>query len=263
MDAVICLEMIYPDLEVSQKIEKIASLGFRYAEFWDWCTKDIKGLASVCRNNDVKIVNFSGYRSGNLVDANTHDILLSDLREAVKASQELNCPILMLLTNELGDEGKVKNSYKDIPWDEKFSNVVTGLKKALSITPQDITLVLEPLNTKIDHPGYFLDDMETAVSIIKKVNDNRLQILCDLYHLGVMGSDLRQLITKYREYIGYIHIADFPGRHEPGTGSADWPALLRILQDEVGYKGYVGFEYSPIEETERSLKSIYALWNSF
>ncbi len=75
--------------------------------------------------------------------------------------------------------------------------------------------------------------METAAALIRDVNTPRLKILCDLYHLGVMGSDLKHLISNFIQDIGYFHVADFPGRHEPGTGSADWPDLLRLIKKQA------------------------------
>ena len=103
--------------------------------------------------------------------------------------------------------------------------------------------------------------METASSLVRDVGNPRLKILCDLYHLGVMGSDLEHVITTYLADIGYFHIADVPGRHEPGTGSVDWLALLRLIQKN-GYEGYVGFEYFPLHDSDESLHAIQRLWQA-
>jgi len=260
MKPVICFEMLYSDLTPPQKIARVVECGFNYVEFWGWRDKSIPDILAVCDENDVKVANFSGQRKGSLVAADTHDLILADLEEAVAAARQIQCSTLMLLTNELGEGGVVDNTYPNIPPDEQYRNVQTGLEKAINAVPDDMSLVLEPLNTLVDHPGYYLADIETAVSLIKAVNHPRLKILCDLYHFGVMGQDLSALITQYIDYIGYIHIADFPGRHEPGTGSADWVALLTLLK-EKGYGGYVGFEYSPLNDSEESLRSIRSLWD--
>ena len=260
MKPVICFEMVYSDRKPAQKIAKIADLGFNYVEFWGWRDKSIPDIISACNENKVRVVNFSGHRKGSLVAAETHDLLLADLEEAVSVANQLQCSTLMLLTNELGEGGVVNHTYPDIPQDEQYHNVQGGLEKAAAMIPANINLVLEPLNTLVDHPGYYLADMETAVSLINAVSHPRLKILCDLYHFGVMGHDLSSLITQYVDYIGHIHIADFPGRHEPGTGSADWFALLTLLK-EKGYGGYVGFEYSPLNDSEESLKTIRSLWD--
>ena len=108
-----------------------------------------------------------------------------------------------------------------------------------AITPADFTLMLEPLNTRVeDECGYWLTDIPTAAGIVEEIGDSRLKILCDLYHMGVMGHDLNEIIDRYLPLIGYFHAADFPGRHQPGTGSADWPALLKRIR-AGGYEGVV------------------------
>ena len=127
--------------------------------------------------------------------------------------------------------------------------------------PADIELVLEPLNTRIDQPGYFLDSMDETLAVIEEIGDPRMRILCDLYHLGVMGEDLETIIRRHFAAIGHYHVADFPGRHEPGTGVADWNTLLGLI-DSVDPDATVGFEYSPESESTSSLRAIAALVRS-
>ena len=261
MKPVICIEPLYPALDPAEKIEKIARFGFNAIEFWNWRDKDIPSLLDACAKHQVQVVNFSGHRVGSPVAKDTHHLLLHDLADAVATAQKLDCHRLMLLTNALNEDGSVTDAFEQIPDDEKYQNSILGLEKVLEATPQDIQLVLEPLNILIDHPGYFLKDMETASALIHDIDNPRLKILCDLYHLGVMGSDLARIISEYIQDIGYFHIADFPGRHEPGTGSADWSALLRLIQD-TGYTGYVGFEYFPQKDSDTSLAAIRQLWES-
>lgn len=261
MKPAICFDPLYPDLTPDKKIERIANLGFQYVEFWSWRDKDIPRLLEACHKHNVKVVNFSGHRTGSPVAEDTHQLLLQDLADAVTTAQQLDCHCLMMLTNALNEDGSVTNSFEQIPESEKYANTIAGLQKALEATPEEINLVLEPLNTLVDHPGYFLKDIETASSIIHDIGKQRLKILCDLYHLGVMGSDLKQVITDFLPDIGYFHVADFPGRHEPGTGSADWASLLTLIK-ERGYSGYIGFEYFPEKDSDESLLKIKKLWES-
>jgi hydroxypyruvate isomerase len=123
-------------------------------------------------------------------------------------------------------------------------------------------LVLETLNTKLDHPGYAVSSLATAARVVEAVGDPRFGILADLYHLGMMGEDLVPLVRRYGGMIGYIHVADVPGRHEPGTGKVDWVAVLEALRDS-GYDGYAGFEFSPAGSSDAALEAIRALWDRF
>ncbi len=259
MKPAICLDMVYPDHVPGYKMTKIAEHGFKYVEFWGWRDKDIFGLIFACLETGLRVVNFSGHEQGSLVAAETHEIFLTDLKKAISAANQLDCHTLMILANELGEDRAVKNRYENIPPEKQYQNIRIGLEKALKFIPKDLTLVLEPLNTKVDHPGYLLSDMEQTVSLIREIKHPRLKVLCDLYHLGVMGKNPVSTITEYLDDIGHIHIADFPGRHEPGTGSADWETLLTLLKRR-GYTGYVGFEYSPLNNTDESLKTIRTLW---
>ncbi len=261
MQAVICLDPLYPNLVSEQKIAHIAQAGFGYVEFWSWRDKNIPAILEACQQHQVKIVNFSGHRVGSLVAAETHQLLLNDFADALQTAQQAHCSTLMLLTNALNADGSVVDSFDSLPTSKKYENTVIGLQKILAAAPQNIHLVLEPLNTKIDHPGYYLTDMSTASSLIQTVGDPRLKVLCDLYHFGVMGDNLEEVITQYLPDIGHFHIADFPGRHEPGTGSVNWVALLRLIK-QGGYTGYVGFEYFPQQDSTESLQAIQKVWNA-
>ena len=260
MEPVICFEMLYPELEPARKIAKISETGFRRVEFWGWRDKDVTAIRNACLENRVGISNFSGHRKGSPVSAATHETFLADLRDSVAVALDLGCSTLMLLTNELDEEGQVVDRFDGIEPDEKCRNARRALERALEETPEGINLVLEPLNTRIDHPGYYLSEMATAVSLIEEIGHPRLKVLADLYHLGVMGENIAGIIDRYIDLIGYIHVADIPGRHEPGTGTMDWRSILSLVK-EKGYAGCVGFEYAPLGDSEQSLVCIRELWN--
>lgn len=257
----ICLDPLYPSLLTEDKIPRVAAAGFRHVEFWSWRDKDIPAIEAACRKHDVHVVNFSGHRMGSPVADTTHPILFADASDAVATARILSCQRLMLLTNALNPDGSVSDRFEEIPDDIKFKNTVSALNQLLSIIPDDITLVLEPLNTLVDHPGYYLNDIDTASAIVRAVGSPRLKILCDLYHFSVMGADLKKIVTNHLPEIGHFHIADAPGRHEPGTGSVDWMAMLRLIQDR-GYTGCVGFEYFPESDSDASLAAIHKLWEA-
>jgi hydroxypyruvate isomerase len=256
---VICFEMLFPDLDPPEKIRRIAGQGFEYVEFWSWRDKDIAALTATCTREGAQVVNFSGHRRGSLVAEQTHDLLLQDLENAIETAGFLECGTLMLLSNELTETGAVADSHPEIPEAQKYKNARLGLGKALELLPPDLQLVLEPLNTRVDHPGYWLSDMDTAVRLIDDIGDRRLKILCDLYHLGMMGIDLSAVVKEHVRHIGYVHVADVPGRHEPGTGGIDWKSVLTRL-GAFGYHGFVGFEYSPESDSTESLQRIQAFW---
>lgn len=258
MRAVICTEMLFPGLSIGQKIDKIADHGFGAIEFWGWRDKSLPGLEARASAREVAVANFSGHRSGSPIALETHDVVLRDLRDASAAAKRLDCATLMLLSNELGEGGRVVDEFRDLTEREKRSNLVLLLGKALETVASEISLVIEPLNIRVDHPGNYLCDMETAAEIVESVASPHVRILCDFYHMGVMGNDLEELARTFAPLIGYVHVADFPGRHEPGTGRADWRRILGALE-ESGYAGDVGFEYAPAGDSDRSLEAVRSL----
>jgi hydroxypyruvate isomerase len=241
-------------MSAEDKVRRLADLGFDAIEFWGWRDKDLTALASVCRSRQVRITNFSGHRRGSLIMEQEHPLVLEDLEESTRIAGELDCRRLMLLSDQLGEGGAVTRE-SGLETEEKHRNLVDGIRKAREVVPDAIELVLEPLNTRVDHPGYYLDTTAEAVRVIQEVGSPGVRILCDLYHMGVMGEDLAAIIDRHADLIGHYHVADFPGRHQPGTGVADWPGLLALIE-RADPKTTVGFEYAPDGDEDASLRAI-------
>jgi hydroxypyruvate isomerase len=258
---VICLDPLYPGLSTEEKIPRVAAAGFSDVEFWGWRDKNIAAVRAACEESRIRVVSFSGHRLGSPIAEATHPALFADVSDAVSTARALDCHALMLLTNALNPDGSVAECFDEIPGDLKFKNTLSALLQLNRIVPDDLTLLLEPLNTLVDHPGYYLDDIDTASKLVRDVGSPRLKILCDLYHLGVMGADFRALIEEHLALIGHFHIADIPGRHEPGTGTVDWGELLRFIRS-LGYNGTIGFEFFPAGEVDVALSAIRKLWEA-
>lgn len=114
-----------------------------------------------------------------------------------------------------------------------------------------IRLLIEPINDR-DMPGFFLNRLTEAAAVIESVGSDNLFIQADLYHMAMMGEDLAESLATHRDRIAHVQIADAPGRHEPGTGTIDFPAAFAAL-DRLGYDGFIGCEYLPASGTEAGL----------
>lgn len=101
-------------------------------------------------------------------------------------------------------------------------------------------------------PGYFMSTLDKAVAAADAVAPTEIRLIVDTFHAAVTGVDLTTFVPANIDRIGHIHIADHPGRHEPGTGSLDFEALLGLLVSS-GYKNAIGFEYIPSAATERTI----------
>lgn len=115
-----------------------------------------------------------------------------------------------------------------------------------------IRLMIEPINNKVDMPGFFLNTTNQAQSIRAKVGSDNLFLQYDIYHMQIMEGDLARTIEANLSDIGHMQLADNPGRHEPGSGEINYPFLFSHL-DKIGYRGWVSCEYIPKTTTAEGL----------
>jgi hydroxypyruvate isomerase len=118
----------------------------------------------------------------------------------------------------------------------------------------DVTLLLEPFNTRVDHPAYFLDSPHDCVAVVKAVNSPGVRMLFDIYHMQIMAGDVTAFIRSNIRWIGHFHVAGVPGRHEPEHSELNYPFILAEI-DRLGYRGGVGLEYWPTVDPAESLRT--------
>ena len=142
--------------------------------------------------------------------------------------------------------------HKGISDQQACKNCVEGWKQIIGYAEQkQVNLCLEHLNTRDNthpmkgHPGYFGDNIDLCIDLIKRVDSPRMKLLFDIYHVQIMHGDVIRHIRQYKDYIAHIHTAGVPGRGEiDDTQELNYPAVMRALLD-VGYKGYVAHEVIP------------------
>ena len=115
-----------------------------------------------------------------------------------------------------------------------------------------VTVMIEPINSRVDMPGYWLDDVAKGFRLLEAVDRSNVKLQYDIYHAQIIAGDLARTLEANIQRIGHIQIADNPGRHEPGSGEINYPFLFGLL-DRLGYDGWVGCEYKPLMTTEAGL----------
>ncbi|MSP14111.1 MAG: xylose isomerase [Chloroflexi bacterium] len=137
---------------------------------------------------------------------------------------------------------------------------VEGLQRlAPAAEAKGVTLILELLNSKIDHLDYQCDHTAWGVQVVEQVNSPQVKLLYDIYHMQVMEGDVIRTLRQAAPHIGHIHTAGNPGRHDlDADQELNYPAIMRAIQG-IGYGGYIGQEFRPKGDPLEALRLAYRL----
>ena len=187
----------------------------------------------------------AGSIKSGLNDKSMHPKFMEDFAKNIKAASAAGWPNVITMA---GDR-------KGIDDEKGMENCHLILKDAVKIAEDyDVTICMELLNSKVNHPGYMCDNSEWGFELCRRVDSPRFKMLYDIYHMQIMEGDLISTITKNIEYIGHFHTAGVPGRHELDENQEIYyPAVMRAIADTV-YDGYVAHEYTPIHDPLNSLR---------
>lgn len=255
----ICIEMIFTEVPFYERFKSAKDSGFEYIEFWSWDDKDLEKIKQLCEEHGLKIGSFSGDKDFSMVNEKENKDYVDFVRKSIESAKFLNCPNLVIHSNALGEGGVVVNHYTDIDDKVKYANMFKLLLELAPLAEEaGVTLVLEALNIVVDHVGNFLAYTKDSAQLIRMVNSPNIKILYDVYHMQINEGNMIDTLKEYIDTIGYIHVADAPGRHEPGTGEINYPNVFSAL-DELKYQGIIGFELDPINSSNEAIKAILNL----
>jgi hydroxypyruvate isomerase len=186
--------MLFSEVPFEDRFRLTKESGFDYLEFWSWKDKDIHQIKELCRANDLKIASFSGDQDFSMIDANQKTDYVAFVQESIEIAKSLSCVNLVIHSNALGENGVVINHYPNIADTNKIAAMLDVLKSlAIAAEKSNVTLVLESLNTIVDHSGNFLASTRQAAELIRSVNSSHIKILYDIYHMQIMeGSPMFQ-----------------------------------------------------------------------
>jgi hydroxypyruvate isomerase len=180
----------------------------------------------------------SGIQKG-INDKKNHAEFEPKMREAIQAAAEAGAPNVIALAGDrkgLTDEEGLENS-------AQFLSKIKGYAEE-----KGVTICVELLNSKVDHPGYMCDHTAWGVKLCKQVNSPRVKLLFDIYHMQIMEGDVIRTIRDNIQYIGHFHTAGNPGRHEfDETQELNYGPVCRAIADS-GYQGYISHEYTPTKD---------------
>lgn len=254
-----CIEMIFTEVEFIKRFEAAKKAGFEYVEFWNWNNKDIPAIKRELQNTGLKLAAFQGNGRGRMVDKNDHVVYLEDVKKGLEVAAELKSMNAFVMSDILQEDRTVKPMDHPISDEEKLENTLIMLRQIAPLAKDaGVTMVIEPLNIYVDHAGYSLCNTAPGADIIKEVNHPNIRLLYDAYHMQIMEGNICENIKKYHSYFGHFHIADVPGRFQPGTGELNYVNILKALKD-TGYDRIVGWEFEPKGSSEQVVKDTFAM----
>lgn len=244
----VCVSALFSKLPIHEGIARAREAGFSACEFWGWWEMDAQKVQQALKENEVKLAGMCT-RFVPLNDPERRQAYLNGLAETLEMAKQLDCRTII---SQVGQE------QPHLSREEQTRSIIDGLKACVPLLEKaGATLVIEPLNTRYNHPGYFLARSDEAFAIVREVNSPHVKVLFDIYHQQITEGNLIPGITDNAEWIGHIHMAGHPGRHEPfGRNEIHYPSVLAALK-EAGYTGAVGLEYFPQMDPMESLQKLW------
>jgi hydroxypyruvate isomerase len=228
-------------MPVPQQLEEYAKAGFKAFEYNGLPNHNMAEIEQFRKKRDelgmamgVFVVNRGGWRPVSLPDKSGHGRFLEDVKKGIE------------IWKVMGNECATVTSGLSVPhltFAQQTQNAIEALRRAAELVEKTkMVLVLEPLNHKVDHAGYFVVYSEHAGEIIGGVNHPQVKILFDMYHQQISEGNIINHIDQYWDLIGYFQTGDVPGRREPYTGEMNYQNIFRHIHKK-GYKGLLGLEH--------------------
>ena len=252
-----CIEPMYSELPFLDRFQAAKNDGFDFVEFWDWRNKDLDAVRRAAEAAGIGISGFNGDADYSLIDPTHKEPYLQALKDSIAAAKKVGAKSLTIHSNALGEGGLVVHDYRELSDTVKLCSMFGMLLECAKLAEeQEINLNLEALNITTDHVGNYLATTQMAAEMTRLIGFPRLKVLYDVYHMQLNEGSLCDTIRKYADQLGHIHVADAPGRHEPGTGEICYKNIYACLE-QCGYQGLVGYELFPLTTTAEAVRAIF------
>jgi hydroxypyruvate isomerase len=244
----VMLWTVFQKLPFEERLEKVAEAGYHAvelvgSEYKNWSDEDFRRANRKRRELGITFDVTAGLAHG-VADPDAREAFLSDLRQALPAMEKIECPAIIVMSGNVVP-GK---SHED-----QHQSCIEGLKRAAEIAEKkDLTILLENIDLE-ENPRYYLWSVAEGFEIIARVAHPRVKFLYDFFHEQISEGNLIEKLEKHIEKVGLLHVADVPGRHEPGTGEINYTNIYRKLA-MLKYDRYVTMEFFPTGDHVASLR---------
>src|SRR5271166_4748069 len=249
----VMLWTVFTNLPFGQRLEKVAEAGYRnvelVGEYQKWTDDDFKRANAKRKELGMSFDCTAGLRHGVSVPEH-REALLGELRETIPVMERIDCPTMIMLSG---------NRVPGTPREIQHQCCVDTLKAAAkivegkSINGQPVRLLLETIDPE-ENPQYFLTEIVEALQVVQEVDHSQVQLLYDFYHQQISAGNLIAKLEKSIQHLGLVHVADVPGRHEPGTGEINYQNIFAKLA-QLNYTGTIAMEFHPTGDAVKQLRA--------
>jgi hydroxypyruvate isomerase len=248
----VMLWTVFNDLPFEQRLEKVAEAGYRnvelVGEYAKWSPSDFDGANAARKRLGITFDATAGLHHG-VANPADRDAFLAELRQALTPMETLSCPAMIVLSG---------NVVPSLSREAQHQSCIEGLKRAAALVEgrqidgKPVRILLECIDPE-ENPKYFLQSAAEGIDIVGAVNHPQVRFLYDLFHEQIAEGNLIEKLDKHIDVIDLIHVADVPGRHQPGTGEINYANIYRKLV-ELNYRGMVAMEFRPTGDAVAALK---------
>jgi hydroxypyruvate isomerase len=248
----VMLWTVFKDLPFEERLAKVAEAGYSnvelVGEYAKWSDADFDRANAARKRLGIRFDATAGLGHG-VANPAERDAFLEQLRAAFTPMERLDCPAMIVLSGD---------TVPGLGREAQHASCVEGLKQAAKLVEgkqidgQPVRLLLECIHVE-ERPRYFLTSAAEAIEVVRAVNHPQVQFLYDIFHEQMGFGNLIEKLEKNMDVIGLIHIADVPGRHEPGSGEIYYTNIYRKL-GELHYRKNVAMEFLPLGDPVAALR---------
>ena len=252
----VMLWTVFNGLPFADRLAKVAEAGYTnvqlVAEYRKWTDADFAAANAARKRLNIRFDSTAGLAHG-VANPDTRDAFLAELRQALVPMETLGCPAIIVLSG---------NVVPGLSREAQHQAAIDTLKQAAALVEgrridgQPVRLLLECIHLE-ENPKYFLTSANEAIEIVRAVNHPQVQFLYDLYHEQMTEGNLIEKLDKHIDVIGLIHVADVPGRHQPGTGEINYANIYRKLA-QLNFRQNVAMEFHPTGDPVTTLRAAKA-----
>jgi hydroxypyruvate isomerase len=249
----VMLWTVFKDLPFEQRLEKIAEAGYRnvelVGEYDKWTDADFERANSKRKELGITFDCTAGLKHG-VSNPEDRQALLAELRHAVTIMDRIDCPSMILLSG---------NRVPGMSREAQHQSCIDTLKTAVGVVEdktikgERVRLLLETIDPE-ENPKYYLTSIAEALEIVEAVDHPQVQLLYDFFHEQIANGNLIAKLENSIPHLGLVHIADVPGRHEPGTGEINYQNIFRKLA-ALNYTGIAAMEFRPSGDPVAQLRA--------